>query len=284
MIFGINGKLRQGKGILATKIGLAFADSGGKVKCNYKISHPNVEEISFYQFVELLNKPRAASQTLLIIDEIYGWLDSYMSQSKANRFASYFVFQSAKLGYDIIYTSQLTMRAMNTLRELCDARVYAKKDVKNQVFKYYVLDPNEPDDDIPTGKILKLPFSEAAKFWDRYNTYEGVKPYGLKDFLTEIEKTDSGRMKKTIDRQVSTLSSLIETGAIAKDTRRIAVESALLDIDESREFSALVSFRLEQQLRQKNTSFQQQKSPSSMEIDRKQGWKALSIGLKKATA
>lgn len=263
IIFGINGKLRQGKGILAVLLCLVVAEKGGKILSNFRIAHPNASKIDFYQFVELLNKPRRPEPTLLCIDEIYGWLDSYMSQSKANRFASYFVFQSAKLGYEIIYTSQLTMRAMNTLRELCDYRVYAEKDPGAKVFNYYWLDPLNPDEDVPTGDTFQIPYEAAALFWNRYDTFEGVKPYGLKEFLGEIEKTDSGRLDAAINLQVNTLASLIEKGQLPRDTRKIAVESALLSLHESTINASLVGFRLQSALQDIRKSEQQQRNPST---------------------
>lgn len=248
MIFGINGKLRQGKGILAVLLCLAVAEKGTKILSNFRLDHKNAEKIDFYQFVALLDKSRTSGPTVLCIDEIYGWLDSYMSQSETNRFASYFVFQSAKLGYDIIYTSQLTMRAMNTLRELCDLRVYAEKNADEKMFNYYWLDTTNPDEDIPTGDTFCIPYEAAALFWNKYDTYEGVKPYGLKEFLAKIEKTDSGRLDASINVQTRSLANLIRKGELPRDTRKIAVESALLSLHMSTANAALVAYRLQLEL------------------------------------
>lgn len=283
MIFGINGKLRNGKGILATKIALSVADNGGVVKANYHLESPNAEYIDFYDIVKMLEQGKQKKRTLLVIDEIYGWLESRISSSKVNRFASYFVFQSAKLGYDIIYTSQLTMRVDCSLRELCDYRVYAQKDAKKQYFKYYFLDTSKPNEDIPTGKIWRLSFKEAAKFWDRYNTFEGVKPLGMQELFVEMEKYAPERQNKTINRQVRILSSLIEKGKLPQDTRKIAVESALLDLGESTANAAIVSYRLGLPLQYRNRPLSAEVQPQAMESKHNIGYLSAYIAQRNKT-
>lgn len=247
-IIGINGKLRQGKGILESKIALGIADSGGRVKSNHTLQSPNSEKIDFYDFCQLLMKPRQTPQVTLSIDEIQGWLDSYVGQSKSGRFGSYFAFQSAKLGYSLVYTSQLNMRAMNTLRELCDFRVYAIKDAANEVFYYLILDPNEPDDDIFTGRYFTITYDEASKWWDRYDTYEPVTPLGIQELFTDLEKYDPERLDVTLNCQTKLILEKAEKDGVKPPTSRIGVKSWLISLKQPSAFADLVAFRISQQL------------------------------------
>lgn len=276
MIIAVNGKLRQGKGVLLTKLSLDVADSGGKVKSNYAMDSPNVEKIDFYDFIGLLQKPRAKERTLLTVDEIQGWLDSYIGQSKAGRFGSYIIFQSAKLGYDILYSTQLTMRAQNTLRELADIRIYAKKFAAEKTFAYYFLDANITDDDVPTGCGFTISYDQASKWWDRYDTYEPVTPFGVNEFYADLEKTDAVRRQATINRQVDLLFTCHSRGAYIEPSK-IGVESALLDLNEPTVHAAIVAHRYKLQLSCKCRPSLQTGSRPTSTIQK--GWQQLSESL-----
>lgn len=254
-ILGINGKLRQGKGILLTNLALTMADAGMPVLSNYAIDHKNCKVIDFYDFIRLIKQPRAEQLTMLAIDEIQGWLDSYIGQSKSGRYGSYFIFQSAKLGYEIGYTTQLTMRAQNTLRELADYRIYAKKDATNKEFYYFWLDPNVTDDDVPTGAGFKITYEQASTWWDKYDTFEAVAPAGINEFFDSLLKSDPKRKNERINQQVELLC---EQKFYIEPTR-IGVESALLQLQQSTIFSPLVAHRYKLQQRNKHTQELQKK-------------------------
>lgn len=216
MIIGINGKLRQGKGILATMLGLAVADEGGQVLSNYWADSDNWKTIDFYDLCLLMQKGRQEPQKLIIIDELPGWLDSRVSMTKANRFGTYFLFQSAKLGYNLIYTAQLNMRTELAFRELCDLRVMAEKDEEKKCFKYSILDQAETDADVPTGRSFSIPFELASSFWNRYDTYEAVAPVGMSELFQEMEKFDPVRKLKTVQAQAEVLRLKQGLGPAAK--------------------------------------------------------------------
>lgn len=256
-IIGINGKLRTGKGILATKLALAVADEGGKVLSNYSMDSPNTSKIDFYDLVSLLKKPRQEPTVTIVIDELQGWLDSYVGTGKSNRFGSYFLFQSAKLGYDLIYTTQITMRALNSFRELCDYRYCAKVDRANGVFYYYVLDPKIADDDVPTGEYFTITFEQASKWWDRYDTFEAVVPLGMNELFVDMEKHDPERMNATIDRQVSLLILELQRLGARRVQTKLEVEDMLLHLNEPLVFSKYVYLRLRRQLSSRHTQLPQ---------------------------
>lgn len=254
-ILGINGKLRQGKGILLTNLAIDVANSGLPVLSNYKIDHKNCKTIDFYDFIKLIKQPRAEQQTMLALDEIQNWLDSYIGQSKSGRYGSYLIFQSAKLGYDVGYTTQLTMRAQNTLRELADFRIYAKKDSAAEKFYYFWLDPNITDDDVPTGAGFTITYEQASEWWNRYDTYEAVAPAGIDDFFNSLLKDDPKRKNERIDQQVELLCNQ----EFYIEPTRIGVESALLQLQQTTIFSPLVAHRYKLRQRSKNIQNQQKR-------------------------
>lgn len=256
MIVGINGRLRQGKGVFMTMLALAVADQGGHVLSNYTLKTPNAEKIEFYDLVKLLQRGRQEPQKLICIDEIYGWLESRVSSSKVNRFASYFLFQSAKLGYDLIYTAQLNMSVDNRLRELSDVRLYAEK--LEDRFRYHVLDATVTDDDVPSGRTFDLPFQAAALFWDRYDTFEAVAPVGMSELFVEMEKFEPERMNATVDRQATLMLQRQELLGQPPRLDRASVTNALLLLGESTAFAAFVGARLRLLLQQTCTQSQQQ--------------------------
>lgn len=137
------------------------------------------------------------------------------------------------------------------IAQLLNRRDFKKEQTKKQLekmFNYYWLDTTNPDEDIPTGDTFCIPYEAAALFWNKYDTYEGVKPYGLKEFLAKIEKTDSGRLDASINVQTRSLANLIRKGELPRDTRKIAVESALLSLHMSTANAALVAYRLQLEL------------------------------------
>lgn len=273
MIIGINGKLRQGKGILATMLGLAVADEGGQVLSNYWANSSNWTVIDFYDLCLLMQKGRQEPQKLIIIDELPGWLDSRVSMTKSNRFGTYFLFQSAKLGYDLIYTAQLNMRTELAFRELCDLRVMAEKSEEEQIFRYHILDASYTDEDVPSGRSFNIPFSVAATFWSRYNTFEAVAPVGMAELFQEMEKYDPERMNVTVNRQVAILR---EKKGLGPGCKMNEVQNALLELMEPVVFAKYVHVRLQQ--RKTPPPLERLETPTMerrVEVDCLAGWKAL---------
>lgn len=243
MIIQISGKLRQGKGILMTLLGLLVADSGGEILANYHLKTPNASLLDFYDFLYLLKKPRQKRQKTILIDELPTWIDSYCSTtSKSNRMASHFCNQSAKLGYNLIYTAQRTRRADINYREMVDLSCQAQKNEEAKMFEYTILDPEFVDEDVPTNRKIRIPYALASQFWNRYDTYESVVPLGLDEFFFELEKTDPARLNRAVDRQVHLLNASKYRGNCSV----LSVKNALLQLGESVVFADLVSARLKE--------------------------------------
>lgn len=274
-IVHIVGKPRQGKGILMTYLGLFVADAGNPVVANYHLDSPAATFFDFYDMLGFLRKPRCEPQRLLLIDELPGWCDSYVTQAKTSRFATHFVNQSAKLGYDLIFTSQRTKRSDINFRELSDFRLKATKDEAGRKFVYSVLDPEE-DEDVETGKKFSLSYDLAMSFWSRYDTFEAVPPIGLDEMLVEMQRYDPERMNETIEAQVLTLYNRRAQLGLKPGVRKDEIENALLECRLPLVYSKFVCVRLLKRLLRKEPPLPE-KAPSTVEAeatkeDRKLVW------------
>lgn len=254
-IIQISGKLRQGKGILLVLYALAFLQAGGKVLCNFKIYHPNASLIDFYGLLDLLRKPAPDVPVMICIDELPTWIDSYCStKADSNRYAGHFCNQSAKLGYELRYTTQRTRRADINYREMVDESYRAEKqslcnrrlcDVRCPKinvcrFVYNELDSLNINEDVETGRKMKIHFSVARFWWGKYNTFERVIPEGLTEFFFELEKSDPKRFVVTVDRQARLLQ-----GHISPRTSVAGFELALMQVGELPSFAKYVKERLQ---------------------------------------
>lgn len=253
-ILHIIGKPRQGKGIMMTHLSLGVADAGNPVDTNYNLLSkdgqpmPNVKYIGFYDLLQFLKKPRQEPTHLLNIDELPGWCDSYVSSSKSSRFATHFLNQSAKLGYDMIFSSQRSMRADINFRELSDCRLEATKDTEKKVFRYQPMNPDILDDDVPMGKAILLPFDLAQSFWNRYDTYEAVPPVGLDEVLSDMQKYDPARHNANVDRLVNLLLECWHPQYILDLS---TVKDILLEQHQALGDAVLVFSRLRRRMREK---------------------------------
>lgn len=250
----IIGKPRSGKGVLMTFLSLMLADSGGIINSNYHMDSPNVNFISFYDLLNFLKKSRQNPPRTNNIDELPGWCDSYVSSSKSSRFASHFLNQSAKLGYDMIFSSQRSMRADINFRELREAALKAER--VEGGFIYHVLDPDETEEDVDTGRTIKLTDEMASCFWNRFDTFEAVPPIGLDEVLMEMQKFDHKKLDETITQQCNALLEAYPNEACATVN---GVSELLLSLGESRQFAGLVHARLQRIQRQ--TRQQTNKTP-----------------------
>lgn len=298
-ILHIVGKPRAGKGIIETFLACYVGDAGTIVDSNYHIWDLTPETnrqcqcsacqrenrnrvvgrnhncIGFYDLLEFLKKPRQSPLHLLNIDELPGWCDSYVTSSKSSRYATHFLNQSQKLGYDLIFTSQRTMRADINFRELSDARCRAEKNMEKQCFEYHWLNPEETEEDVETGAVTRIPFEMAKDFWGRYDTFEAVPPVGLDEVLVEMEKYDPVRMNRTIDTQVQLLLAKAELTTLAK---LIDVKDALLELGEPTCYAPYVHVRLLRRLRMPSIPLQTQ-TPKQLEeasqLQYSDRWRAL---------
>lgn len=142
---------------------------------------------------------------LILLDEIYAWIESRRSGQDINQYMSYIVFQSGKRGMDFILTAQLASTYDLRYRAMTNSETFCKKITKRKG------DPNDPKNIIgfiySTQKISmegrfkpKLSFlsiNKAKKYFQMYNTKQLINPID-KSLIMNVT-TDMTNIIKDID-------------------------------------------------------------------------------------
>lgn len=196
-IFGFFGDVGSYKTSLMT----AFLREGSLMGLdswtNYLVDFENNHEVDLSG---LLSLGRVSG--LMGIDEIYTVAESRVSSSKLNRFFSYFIFQSRKIGgdegLDVLYTAQLSSSVDKRLFDLTDVKFacFGENDEGDIEFAYVV----GQDGDIEEIVIPKEFFE--VEIWGHYDTYQKVNPLGIEDLIVEVERFDCDKINSRIDGYV----------------------------------------------------------------------------------
>lgn len=246
---GIFGNIGEGKSLLAGYFAYRFHLQNLSypelkplpIYCNFKIDYPEAELIDVSRLLDL----ESLSRGLLVIDEAYSWLESRISQSRINRYVSYFGFQSRKRGVDVIYTAQMGSSIDVRFIDLSHIRVLCKKNDVDRVFGYRFL--------LEDGKSTSfdLGFDDAKLFWDDYDTYETVQPLGLKELQVDAEKFDSDKINSRVDVLVNRFFEYKDVLRLrgVGDVYRYVVEDILLLWNEPVSLAPFVCNRLKNLLR-----------------------------------
>lgn len=197
----IVGKRGSGKTLIAT----AFAvDESRPVYANYKINIPTYIPLT-PSVLDTIDVP-----SLVIMDETYVWLDSRVSSSHLNRYLSQILFQSRKIGIDIICTIQLFSSIDNRFRELSDYVLSCKK--LEDGFGYELLDVYE-------GQIVtkfKMPIKVAKKIYPYYDTLERINPT-RQLVMSELE-SDQERLNEVIDEVIKNMEEELGNKVLNRQT------------------------------------------------------------------
>lgn len=193
-IFGIMGSFKT-----ALCVGYAIESLwlNKPVYTNFKIDLAGVTVVSLS---ELLKLGKLKSGTI-IVDELYAYADSRVSSSRVNRMFSYFIFQSRKLGVDVIYTSQLDSSVDLRTFELTTEKILANGlDDSGQFVDY---DIEYEDGEVDDFSLPLWYFKENV--FPVYDTNEIIEPVNVEELLVELEKTNPEIFNKRIDDAVDLL-------------------------------------------------------------------------------
>lgn len=125
-------------------------------------------------------------KTVVVAQEIYGWLESRMSQNKAVILIGYFVFYSGKMGISIVYDAQLNSSVDKRLKFNVTKRFEAENN--GDKFTYHELDINETERNVRTGKKISISRAWMQRHvFPYYNTYKVSKPVGFDKWLETID-------------------------------------------------------------------------------------------------
>lgn len=139
MIYGILGRMRSGKGILATKFAHEHWLRGYTIISNMTMffNGKDKAQTSITLNLDVLEdamqkeKPLGAiyntQKVCLLLDELMILMDSRASMSKENKGLSYLAAQSAKMGVEIIYTSQLNTGVDTRMRTFAHSLTQCNK-------------------------------------------------------------------------------------------------------------------------------------------------------------
>jgi SpoVK/Ycf46/Vps4 family AAA+-type ATPase len=176
----IYGNLGSGKTLLLTI--LAFI-SKKPVVSNFKLDiGKSIREFDIRTFMKA-----EYQDSVVLMDEIYIYLESRLSMSKKNRYASYILFQSRKKNLELYGTVQLARTVDLRYRNLADCFIHAEGLTKfGYKYTQYDLKKN-------SVRTIYLPIENAKQFYKMFNTNEIVmdrKEFESDFFKTEEEKAE----------------------------------------------------------------------------------------------
>ena len=185
MLIAVLGGLGSGKTLFLTWLGLKSIGKSD-VYANFHIAHPKVKFLTPLEFVKLALSTNKNKKYVVLLDEVYGWLDSRCSSSKTNRLLDIIGLQSRKRNMDIFYTAQLGSSVDLRFRDITDIVVKCEK-IPNYGFYYSI--NRQTWRGIKTKKYF-IPLDSAGKIWQYYDTTEVVKPIGLNKLIAELQKIE----------------------------------------------------------------------------------------------
>lgn len=154
------GGLGSGKSLFLTILA-KYSDKD--VVANYELKNIKYTKFNIKKFIN-----GEYSSCVVLIDEVYQYIDSRDSQTSLNKLFSYILFQSRKKGLEIYICAQLFSTIDIRYRSLSDLIINCEKGKKG--FVYEVFKPS----DINNYRKSFLPHSKAKKFFEYYDTNEVI--------------------------------------------------------------------------------------------------------------
>jgi hypothetical protein len=163
---------------------------------NFEIRYPEAHKVEVSELLDL----EGISAGFMPVQELYGWLESRVSSSNLSKYVSYFIFQSGKRGVGVHGDAQLGSSVDLRFWDLAHIIGQVHRDDFNQKFCY--------DFAVRCGRGVRLahrdlPFVEARKFWNDYNTAEPAVPVGLKQLQFEMDKLNAPKINARVDAIVN---------------------------------------------------------------------------------
>jgi len=235
-IFGDRG---SGKSLLLTRFALK---SNLPFFSNYKIYadnektkfHPRYNELHPEEILKFNANPKE-----ILITEAYEYFESRLGMGAFQRYMSYTIFQSRKKNSHFIIDSQLDDSIDHRFTRLCDYIIVAE--CEHDGFQYYCSNKKFVNS-------FFIPFKQAEKFWDKYDSWEIVTTSQIEDLGKQIETTNKPKLKARLKELE--IKFFEEYGEM--DKKRIThavVENFLLDCEESDVYESFLYARLQKPTR-----------------------------------
>jgi hypothetical protein len=179
----ISGNVGTGKTLLST---IFAAHTTKLVYANYEIKVKNYREFELDKF--LANK---YNNCMIILDEAYVYLESRIAMRNLNRVMSYLLFQSRKVGVDIILTAQLVSSLDVRYRDLCE--YYITCEISKVGFNYKITSI--------ARKITKRFSLLIAKCQHYFGIYDTLERINIVEDLSEVKDLITPKERKMQEAQ-----------------------------------------------------------------------------------
>jgi hypothetical protein len=188
------GGLGAGKTLFTTIMGCH--EQVRPVYANYHIRCPKFAEFDLHTFLR-----GEYANCIIILDEAYVYLESRSSGRLLNKVLSYVLFQSRKMGMDIILTAQLNSSLDVRFRELVDFVVRCRASSDGFHYTITFLATNHT-------KQFFLPTPCARTYFPKYDTMERVEPVEEMDKVLEITTSPQQKLKDAESFAVQVLDTI----------------------------------------------------------------------------
>lgn len=163
MLFVISGNLGSGKTLLLVVMAKLANLRNVKIVSNFNLVGIPFEKFSISKFFKA-----QYNNCIILLDELYNYVDSRRSMSDENLLFSYTLFQSRKKTIEIYTTVQLNSTIDMRFRNLTDFNIIASKIAEG--YNYLVYNPKVLD----VYNESYLPFQYAEQFYQMYDTNEVI--------------------------------------------------------------------------------------------------------------
>ena len=170
-IIGIFGNLGSGKTLLASILAYAFKNKDYNIYANYnlKIKDHYIDLSDPENFINVFKKINNKEKNLMVLDELYIFMDSRTSASIRNRIYDMIVLQSRKLNLNIIHTEQDPKAVDLRLRLITNYYFYPEFNKKDDILYVTVFD------NLYAQPIRKFRIENVSRFFNLYDTTQKIK-------------------------------------------------------------------------------------------------------------
>ena len=180
-------------------------------------------EIKDERYRELLPEvlmDKALRDAIILLDEVYAWLESRTSGRDINRYMSYILFQARKKDIDFYMTEQLLSTVDLRYRDMIDFEVRCKAipNYKHPVsFRYRIIDILERK-----AYPMYLSIEAASRYFHLYDSYQPISPID-DEMMVKISKNKTSIIEE-VDNIVNTL---LNEGFAKKITKAVIADYCL---------------------------------------------------------
>ena len=180
-------------------------------------------EIKDERYRELLPEvlmDKTLRDAIILLDEVYAWLESRTSGRDINRYMSYILFQARKKDIDFYMTEQLLSTVDLRYRDMIDFEVRCKAipNYKHPVgFRYRIIDILERK-----AYPMYLSIEAASRHFHLYDSYQPISPID-DEMMVKISKNKTSIIEE-VDNIVNTL---LNEGFAKKITKAVIADYCL---------------------------------------------------------